>query len=104
MLARRVGATLASSGVLGAVLYAGWAGAVVLVAVVAMLVGALCWVLADSARSGRLTRMLMAWHTAAASTTHRVPRHRARQATSPEGRRGLSSTPTSVVPTHDLHD
>lgn len=74
MQARRVGAMLTGSGVLGAMLHAGWIGAIVLIATVAILVGALCWVLADSDRSGRLTKVLAAWRTA--PPQHGLARHR----------------------------
>jgi uncharacterized protein (DUF58 family) len=82
MQARRVGATLTGSGVLAAILHAGWVGAIVLIAAVTVLVGALCWVLADSDRSVRLTRVLAAWRTTAAPQRHgsarvvRSPRYR----------------------------
>lgn len=82
MHARRVGATLTGSGVVGAMLDAGWVGAIVLIATVAILVGALCWVLADSDRSGRLTRVLATWRTATApqqqglARVARPPQHR----------------------------
>jgi len=56
-----LGAVGASTGVLSTVFAAGWTGVVLILAVVVVLTGALCWVVADAERPSRLAMLLRAW-------------------------------------------
>jgi predicted small integral membrane protein len=60
MLRRLAGAT-AGGGVLATMLAAGWVGAAVLLGVALLLVGAVCWVIADPDRPARLALLFTAW-------------------------------------------
>ncbi|MGH2628457.1 MAG: hypothetical protein ACRDHY_17610 [Anaerolineales bacterium] len=72
---RVLGTVGGSSGVLSAVFAAGWAGVVLILAVVLVLTGALCWILADAKRPARLAMLLRAWRTSAPPrAVHRPPR------------------------------
>jgi hypothetical protein len=62
-MVRRLIGTATGGGVLGTVLTAGWVGGMVLIGVVVVLVGAVCWVLADPDRSARVALLVTAWRT-----------------------------------------
>lgn len=62
---RVLGTVGGSTGVLSAVFAAGWASVVLILAVVVILTGALCWILADAKRPARLAMLLRAWRTSA---------------------------------------
>jgi hypothetical protein len=53
----------AGAGLLSAVAAAGWAGVVLLLATVALLIGGVCWVLKDPGRSHRMNLLLRTWRT-----------------------------------------
>ncbi len=61
MLRRLLGAGVASGGVLGTLLAAGWAGAILMISVVIVIIGALCWILADPERPKRLEGLIKAF-------------------------------------------
>jgi hypothetical protein len=79
---RRVLAAVGSStGVLSTVFAAGWTGVVLILAVVVVLTGAVCWVVADAERPARLAMLLRAWRANASpkvvGDSRRRPRKRA---------------------------
>jgi hypothetical protein len=51
----------AGGGVLSTLLTTGWAGAALLIAVVLVLVGAVCWVVNDPQRPDRLALLIATW-------------------------------------------
>lgn len=58
---RVVGAIGGTTGVLSTIFAAGWIGVVLILAVVLIVTGAVCWVLADDKRPARLTMLLRAY-------------------------------------------
>ena len=60
-MGKAVGATVGSTGVISTLLTAGWVGMVLLIAIVAAMIGALCWVLADEGRAGRCALLISSW-------------------------------------------
>jgi len=61
MLRQALGVTAGSGGIISALLAGGWTGVVLLVALVVVLVGAVCWVIADDARPERLALLITSW-------------------------------------------
>jgi predicted small integral membrane protein len=57
---RRLARTTAGGGVLATVLATGWVGAATLLGVALLLVGAVCWVIADPERPARLALLFTA--------------------------------------------
>ncbi|HZN75662.1 MAG TPA: hypothetical protein VFC00_28860 [Micromonosporaceae bacterium] len=81
---RRVLAAVGSStGVLSAVFVAGWTGVVLILAVVLVLTGAMCWVLADAERPARLAMLLSAWRASAPPKAFRHSRLRTHKRRTP---------------------
>lgn len=76
---RALGTLGSSSGVLSAVFAAGWAGVVLILAVVVVLTAALCWVLADAQRPARLAMLLRAWRMSAPPKATRGRRQSSRE-------------------------
>ena len=72
MLRHTLGVTAGGGGVLTALLTAGWTGAVLLAGVVIVLVGAVCWVVADPDRPGRLALLITSWRGRGPARTARV--------------------------------
>jgi hypothetical protein len=62
---RVLGAIGGSTGVLSTLFAAGWAGVVLILAVVVVLTCAVCWVVADAKRPARLAMLLRAWRASA---------------------------------------
>jgi hypothetical protein len=65
-----------SASLLSAILVAGWAAMVLILAAVMVLTGALCWVLADSKRPTRLAMLLKAWRSTTPPNAVRTQRRR----------------------------
>jgi hypothetical protein len=61
------------TGVLSAIFAAGWTGVILILAVVVILTGAVCWVVADARRPARLAMLLRACRASAPS---KAVRHR----------------------------
>jgi hypothetical protein len=57
---RKIVGTTAGGGFLSAALAAGWAGVAVVAVIVVVLTGAVCWVVADAERPGRLALLFTA--------------------------------------------
>jgi hypothetical protein len=62
---RVIGAIGASTGVLSTLFAAGWTGVILILAVVVILTGAVCWVVADARRPARLAMLLRACRASA---------------------------------------
>ena len=73
---RVLGTVGASTGVLSTVFAAGWTGVVLILAVVVVLTGAVCWVVADAERPDRLAMLLRAWRANAPRKAVRGSRRR----------------------------
>jgi hypothetical protein len=77
---RVLGAIGGSTGVLSTIFATGWVGVILILAVVVVVTGALCWVIADAKRPARLAMLLRAWRTSAPPSAvrrpHRPPRRR----------------------------
>jgi hypothetical protein len=77
---RVLGAVGGGTGVLSAIFAAGWTGVILILAVVVVLTGAVCWVVADAERPARLAMLLKAWRTnvppKATRGSNRPPRRR----------------------------
>jgi drug/metabolite transporter (DMT)-like permease len=76
---RVLGTVGGSAGVLSTIFAAGWTGMILILAVVVVVTGALCWVIADAKRPARLAMLLRAWRTSAPPTAARGPRRPPRQ-------------------------
>ncbi|MDT5039198.1 MAG: hypothetical protein QOE51_183 [Actinoplanes sp.] len=66
-----LGVTAGSGGVISALLAGGWTGVVLLASLILVLVGALCWVIADPERPGRLALLITSCRS---DTLVRAPR------------------------------
>jgi len=73
MLRQTLGVTAGGGGVLTALLTAGWTGVVLVAAVVVVLVGAVCWVIADPERPARLALLITSWRTRTPGRGARTP-------------------------------
>jgi hypothetical protein len=73
MQMRGFGAAVGGGGLFSALIAAGWAGAVLAAAVVLTLVGAVCWVVADPDRPGRLALLIDSWRSGGRGQALRRP-------------------------------
>lgn len=58
-----LGVTASSGGLITTLLAGGWTAAVLLTVLVLVLVGAVCWVIADPDRPGRLALLITSWRS-----------------------------------------
>lgn len=74
MLRQALGVTAGSGGVASALLAAGWTGVVLVAVLLLVVVGAVCWTIADPGRADRLALLITSWRsrTTAARTTRSV--------------------------------
>jgi len=78
-LRRVLGAIGGSTGALSTIFAAGWIGVILILAVIMILTGAVCWVIADAKRPARLATLLRAWRASAPPKAVRSPRQRNRK-------------------------